>query len=217
MKSKHQKFEIQTVHRGEINMAEYNPRLIDPENEKKYTTMTMTCSTCNQEKPAESFSKTNLNIEKNRGMCKECKHAHDKKYREKYREKIAKQQAEDWRNNPERRKRNKRIKELRRTGIDATAFVENKCCEHCGIGNDEHIKKYKQRLHIHHRNNKGRRAINKGDRPDHSDIIILCVACHASSEEHEKRDYAPIMKKAWKTRYEKYGEKGYGKNKESKV
>ena len=34
-KTKNQKFEMRTIQREKINMATYNPRLIDPENEKK--------------------------------------------------------------------------------------------------------------------------------------------------------------------------------------
>lgn len=80
------------------------------------------------------------------------------------------------------RERVRLINEIKRTGMNATEFVKDKCCEICGMTNNEHIAKYNERLHIHHKDNNGRRNIRLGEKPIHENLQILCRSCHVRAD-----------------------------------
>ncbi len=148
----------------------------------------MLCNQCKKETKEEN---THM-IYKKGCLCKRCKAKNDKSYALKNKEKIASYYHKLWRENPERRKRNKLFKELRRTGMDATKYVEDKKCVVCGMTNEEHKKKYGERLHIHHLNNDGRHNIRKGLEPKHNDIMVLCRSCHVSKDNRENKKRVKI-------------------------
>ena len=83
--------------------------------------------------------------------------------------------------------------------MNATEYVKDKKCEVCGMTNDQHLKKYRERLHVHHENNKGRYNIRHGIAPDHSQIKVVCRSCHVSLD-NKNRDYTGRGKKIWETR-----------------
>ncbi len=160
----------------------------------------MLCYKCNKEKDIESFCKTFFRKKTNTGLCKQCKYLMDKKYREEHKEQIAKKKKEYWENNVNNiKEKNKRTIDLKRTG-HSSEYYKDKVCELCGITNDECIKKYGCRLSIHHKDNNGRHNINKGIKPIHNNMEILCNACHCKISNLTERDYtkiSEITKKRW--------------------
>src|SRR4030042_3457701 len=85
--------------------------------------------------------------------------------------------------------------------------LKDKNCSICGISNDEHLKKYNQRLHIHHKKNTGRHYIENGKKPIHDDLAILCVSCHISYAvfclKKSSFDNSKALLKGWETRRRK--------------
>jgi hypothetical protein len=148
----------------------------------------MKCWKCKNEKPIEQFLKRVK-------LCKECKSLMDKEYRKKNKEKIAKNAYNYWRNNSEIKASNKKSKEKNRFGFDATAYVENKKCEMCGMTNSEHKNKYNERLHLHHNKNTGRKNQRLGLKPIHIELMVLCRSCHVSKDNRENREYKHGLKK----------------------
>lgn len=133
------------------------------------------------------------------GVCKKCKRKRDAEYRKNNKEKIAKYFYDRWRSDPEARAKNLEYKEIRRTGMNATEFVQDKSCEVCGLTNKEHMEKYGERLHIHHRDNNGRHHIRTGLKPEHENLQVLCRSCHVSID-NANRDYTGRGHKSWETR-----------------
>ncbi len=140
------------------------------------------CTRCGEAKPNSEFTKRTANQKNGKGLCRSCKGKMDRNYRQKNKEKVAKYFHDKWRSDHSRREKNKTIKELRRTGMDATAFVKDKSCQTCGLTNQEHLEKYGERLHIHHRDNTGRKNIRTGVDPVHENMVVLCRSCHVSED-----------------------------------
>ncbi len=139
---------------------------------------TKICKKCGTEKPIEQFIKVKG---KYTSPCKRCKAKMDKAYREKNKYKLANYFKEKDKE-PNRKKKNKLYKELNRFGFDATAYVQDKKCSHCGLSNDEHIAKYNERLHLHHKNNDGRKNQRLGLKPVNKDLVVLCRSCHVIAD-----------------------------------
>lgn len=142
----------------------------------------MQCSKCGKIADKEFFTKSNITKDGKRSTCKECKYKMDKEYRIKNKDKLSEYFHNKWHSDPDRRKKNTLFKELRRTGLNATKFVEDKCCEKCGMTNNKHREKYNERLHIHHTKNNGRKNIRLGKKPEHNDLQILCRSCHVRED-----------------------------------
>ncbi len=140
------------------------------------------CTKCKKEKPDFLFVKRTLKQKNGKGICLECKSKMDKDYRQKNKEKLSKYFSDKWKNDKNRREQNLIVKELKRTGLNATKYVSNKFCIECGLSNDEHKIKYKERLHIHHKKNTGRKNIRLGINPNHDELEILCRSCHVTKD-----------------------------------
>jgi len=151
--------------------------------------------------------KKSLAKNKNTGLCKTCKSEMDKTYREKNKEKISQYFKKLWQN-PERRSKNRRFKEIKRFGLfegglTASEYLVNKNCEKCGITNEQHKEKFGTRLHIHHKDEKGRNFTDKGLEPNNSqeNLMIVCNSCHgAVGKNFDRIDSKTRMAKAWRTR-----------------
>jgi 5-methylcytosine-specific restriction endonuclease McrA len=67
--------------------------------------------------------------------------------------------------------------------------------------NDESLKKWNQRLQIHHKDIQGRGNIEKGLKPnnDINNLQILCKSCHVSID-NKFKDYTGRGYKIWKVR-----------------
>lgn len=156
------------------------------------------CTRCHVSKERSEFRK--IHETTGRGLCRDCKNAADKQYRAKNKEKVAAYFRELWKD-PARRAKNRLMKEYHRFGLDATAFVQGKCCELCSISNDEHIRRFGIRLTIHHKDGQGRMMTKRGLSPnnDPNNFQIVCSACHAKLE-NPTRSYEGRMEKAWITR-----------------
>jgi len=159
----------------------------------------MTCNHCGKVGESSLFSKSNVSKDGEKARCKECKRKEDALYRIKNKEKLAEYFTNKWKNDPERRAKNKIMKEKQRFGMNATEYVSDKECEICGINNEQHKEKYGERLHIHHRNNEGRHNIRLNIPTNHSDMQVLCRSCHVSVD-NKNRDYTNRGYKIWETR-----------------
>ena len=125
---------------------------------------------------------------KNHCLCKKCKGKQDKKYRLENKEKVSKYFYDKWRNDANRRIKNKLHKEVQRFGFDATKFVSNKRCKDCNLDNPSHIKKYNCRLNIHHNDNNGRKNLRLSKKTINDNLVVLCQSCH-TKRENLMRDY----------------------------
>ncbi len=157
----------------------------------------MKCRKCLKEIQEDMIYKKYIN----HCYCKSCKSKEDNEYRIRNKESIAKQRANKWRTNPEVRRRNTYYKEKRRTGMDATNYVKDKCCEVCNMTNQEHKTKWNERLHIHHPHNDGRHNIRKGNEPIHNSIMVLCRSCHVTKDNKENKNYDYIRGNKYRTNY----------------
>ena len=170
----------------------------------------MTCSRCGFVGSEEHFSKSNRTKDGKRALCKKCKSEADKRYRETHKEQIAQYFHNVWVNDVNGRKaKNKDYVDRRRIGMTA-ADLENVVCECCGMTNAEHIAKYGHRLTVHHGENTGRHNIEKGEKPIHEDLHILCQSCHTTIGNLTHRDYSnqrEVLKKAWEARRKKASSK----------
>lgn len=145
-------------------------------------------------------------------ICTDCKYEMTRKWKADHRERINQKNKEWVQNNREKynaslRKtyhkyhdRNKkrvlsyyyRMKErfgmspvtvYRNGGVKVVQAVfkkYNSQCANCGTEN---------KIHIHHIDNQGRHSRNKGLKPNNSlnNLILLCVRCHTSRHQEEKR------------------------------
>ena len=151
------------------------------------------CSKCKEIKHIDQFNNRKSTKDGKNTVCKTCKAKTNKEYREKNKEKLAKQHYDYWRNNPKAKIQNKKAKEKNRFGFNATEFVKEKCCEVCGITNKEHLIKYKERLHIDHKDNQGRRNQRLGLKPNNNleNLQILCRSCHVKKD-NKLREYRKV-------------------------
>jgi len=156
------------------------------------------CGSCKIIKNVNEYSKSGIKYKK----CKQCKSEQDKKYAIKNKEKIAEYHHNLWRNNTERKKSNRLYVSKIRFGLDADNFVKGKSCEICGMTNQEHLDKWGERLNINHRNNKGRRAMKVGLKPDNNidNLQVLCRACHCKYGNSKEQNYTGRGHKIWETR-----------------
>ena len=167
------------------------------------------CRVCKEIKETQLFVKSSINKTRERGLCKACKAISDKKYRETHKEEVAKYFYDLWRSDENRRKKNKLIKEIATTGLNATKYVKDKKCIVCNRTNKEHYKKYGERLHIHHVDNNGRHHIRLGLKAIHSNLVVVCRSCHVSLD-NKNRDYTGRGYKIWETRRKNMLEKQAG-------
>ena len=156
----------------------------------------MECMKCGFIGDEEDFARKNKS---GKGLCRKCKAGEDKEYREKNKEKMKAYFKQKWRTDEERRKKNKKMKEIQRTGLDASEYVKDKNCEICGMSNEDHFCRYGERLHVHHKENTGRKNIRLGEIPDHSELQVLCRSCHVK-EDNKNRSYKGRGYKSWETR-----------------
>ncbi len=149
------------------------------------------CSKCNFTKDMQDFNNNKLSNDGKSCYCKDCKRQMNKKYRSSNQEKIALSKAIYWRTNENAKIQNKKAVEKKRFGLNATELVKDKSCQHCGITNDEHFKKWNERLHIDHINNDGRCNQRLGLNPnnDISNLQILCRSCHVRKD-NKTKDYS---------------------------
>jgi hypothetical protein len=158
----------------------------------------MECRKCKSQKKESEFTKRKGNATK---LCKECKSVIDKEYRTRNKEKISKYFFHKWREDSTRRQENKIYKETKRFGMNATDFVKDKKCESCGMTNDEHLKKYKRRLNINHKNNIGRNTKNPDNRLENFEI--LCQSCHTKYGKKKPYDKKTRSEKILKTKIDR--------------
>jgi len=162
---------------------------------QKYQNITHTakekiCSKCNVLKGVNDFNNNKTAKDGKSSYCKNCKSNIDKQYRCDNYEKIAKHNSYMWHNNESTRMANKKIIENRRCGLNATEFVKNKSCIHCGMTNDQHVARWSERLHVDHINNDGRHSESIGLKPNNhiSNLQILCRSCHVKKD-NKLKDY----------------------------
>ena len=162
--------------------------------------MEKTCSKCGFVGDAVLFSKSNKTKDGRRGMCKKCKSESDKKWRRENKEKTSAYFKKLWRN-PKRKIMNRLYVDKIRFGFNAETFILDKECDLCGINNEDHLKKYGQRLQIHHRDNQGRHNQRDGLPPNNqeSNLQVLCKSCHVKVD-NKLKDYTGRSEKAWRTR-----------------
>ena len=143
---------------------------------------TFICSKCKTEKFKNEKCRT-------RNSCKLCKSISDANWRKKNKKHLA-DYFRVLAKKPHRIKSHKIIIERKRFGINATEFVKNKKCKYCGMANELHLKKWNERLQIHHKDGNGRRAMNKGEIPNNYKLNfeIVCRKCHGRIE--MKKRYA---------------------------
>ena len=149
------------------------------------------CSVCNITKSMQDFSNTKSAKDGKCSYCKSCKRQIDKKYYNDNFDKVADYHKQRWRTNENAKIQNKKAVEKKRFGLNATELVKDKSCQHCGITNDEHFKKWNERLHIDHINNDGRYNQRLGLKPnnDMSNLQILCRSCHVRKD-NKTKDYS---------------------------
>lgn len=130
-------------------------------------------------------------LKNEKGICRSCKSASDKAWREKNKEHVANYFKKRWQE-PERKKANKLSKEKNRFGIDADEYVKNKSCESCGITNKQHLAEKGRRLDINHIDDNGRKAQRLNQTPNNSpeNFMVVCRSCHVSWHNKNVRDYA---------------------------
>lgn len=149
-----------------------------------------------------------------RGYCISCynklfKTLMDKKYREKHKKELSVYFKKYNIKNKEKKQRYdyERRSKLRFNGLDKIALEKaDYKCSRCGIGNDEHIKKYNSRLNVHHKDNLGRGKQKNGEKPNNllENLVVLCVSCHTIIGNKTHQNYADDrMYKAWDTRRNK--------------
>lgn len=151
------------------------------------------CTLCLKQKPEELFSRQRSKF-KNTGICKDCKKIKDKAYYYKHREK----RLAYW--DIHREKYPNRLREINRKavakfrfGTDRTSIIKNDSeCEHCGMGQEEHLSIFNSSLNIHHKDGMGRKAQRLGLKPNNSpdNLQILCVRCHTIEENRYHKNYA---------------------------
>ena len=148
-----------------------------------------------------SFS---LKVIKQRMVDEECaKNANPNQIKnggEKIKEKTSAYFKKLWRN-PKRKIMNRLYVDKIRFGFNAETFILDKECDLCGINNEDHLKKYGQRLQIHHRDNQGRHNQRDGLPPNNqeSNLQVLCKSCHVKVD-NKLKDYTGRSEKAWRTR-----------------
>lgn len=138
--------------------------------------------------------------------CKNCKSKSDKKYYSANKEKIFANIRKWNKENPEK---SKIYQSRTRFNIkDINKFIKNKSCEKCRMTNDQHFKKFKQRLQIHHKDNRGRSVKLKDTNNNPDNLEILCRSCHCI-ETNKQSDYLEEVLK--------YGNLGEGIPKMQKI
>lgn len=123
-------------------------------------------------------------------ICRPCKSASDKRWRDNNKEKVRAYFKKRWLE-PERKAANKLYKNRGRFGIDADSYVLDKACEGCGKSNNENIEEYGRRLDINHIDNNGRRAMRMGEVVNNStdNFMVMCRSCHTRWHNKNIRDY----------------------------
>jgi 5-methylcytosine-specific restriction endonuclease McrA len=146
------------------------------------------CSTCKELKTLDNFHNRKDFIDGKATICKSCKKESDKRYREKNREYLCAYKKEQRLINPMVRIQQRKSHEKTRFGFNATEYVQDKKCVSCGISNEEHLMRYKERLHIDHVNNDGRKNQRMGLKPNNSfeNLQVLCRSCHVSKDNRLK-------------------------------
>lgn len=61
---------------------------------------------------------------------------------------------------------------------------DNYTCQDCGMTNEEHIKKWKRKITVHHKDGNGRYAKNKNHAM--SNMVTLCLSCHSRIDTWER-------------------------------
>jgi hypothetical protein len=168
------------------------------------------CTICNKQKEEKLFVASNISLHKNTGLCLECKRKKDSvwyykhiKQARKYYRSIMKDPVRYAKN----RKQNIIAVSKIRSGLNRLeTILPNTRCYVCGITQTEHLEKVKRfgkglSLSIHHVDNKGRRAMRMGFKPNNApdNLMILCSADHTRQHNHE-RDYTGNGEKIWATR-----------------
>jgi len=136
----------------------------------------MICRKCGKKKEVNLFCKNGRNEKLNKGLCRKCKNSMDKVYRIKNKEKLQEYFSKKWRTDPDMKKRNRMYKDLQRYGFDASSHCDDKQCTLCGMTNNESLKKWGQRLQIHHKDLNGRGVKIPNNSKDN--FMILCKSCH---------------------------------------
>lgn len=137
------------------------------------------CTKCGKTGDSSVFTKRR-SCNGTRSLCKSCKSEMGRDYRERNKERLSLYFSKKWRDDENRRKVNKLSKEKKRTGMNASEYVKDKCCELCGMTNIQHFEKYNERLHIHHKKNNGRKNIRLKKEPVHEELQVLCRSCHVT-------------------------------------
>lgn len=169
------------------------------------------CRKCKQQKEENLFAKCGRSKIKNTGLCLKCKRKADHICYFKHiktRKKTYRKNMQDPIKHAKIRKINTIAVSKRRAGLNRIeTILPHTQCYVCGITQAEHLDQVKNRfgngvsLSIHHIDNKGRRAMAMGFKPNNSpdNLMILCSADHCRQHNHE-RDYTGLGFKIWKTR-----------------
>lgn len=162
------------------------------------------CSGCKTQKKEKEFSHQKTKY-KNTGICKLCKDKRDRAYYRDNREKCLlyfKERVKDKKVYNKVRKINRLSVSKNRCGLDRDKIIKtNTRCEICQITQERHKEKTGVSLNIHHKDNKGRTAQSRREKPNNQldNLQILCSACHTRLHNRE-RDYTGRGYKIWESR-----------------